>query len=106
MLLKGVFPLLLGLFLKLEIAGAYSFENITSIAELNSFFESFFALTNSTSIQEWEAGLPKPIELAEMQELIRKLYRMNDFDKIDSSFMLNYKSLNSYVNVSIIQDRK
>ncbi|KIH59752.1 hypothetical protein ANCDUO_10006 [Ancylostoma duodenale] len=103
MTLKSLLRLFIALLLEPKIANPCSVEAISSITELNSYFESFFTTTNSTTLEEWEANLPTEQEQEEMRALVSYIYRMDSFEKVNNLTVDNYKSLKDYVNVSVVQ---
>ncbi|VDM68246.1 unnamed protein product [Strongylus vulgaris] len=104
MRLESIFYLFVGSLLELQIRSAYSIQNVSSISELNTYFESFFATSNSTELDEWLASLPTHEEKDEMRLLLAKIYRMKTFDKVGSSFLNKFENLKQYLNVTIVQN--
>ncbi|KHJ92085.1 hypothetical protein OESDEN_08034, partial [Oesophagostomum dentatum] len=97
------FQFLFGLLLQPRVKNVYAFEGIGSIEELNTYLESFFATTNSTTLEEWKLALPTRQEKEEMRRLLTKIYRMSSFEKLDNSFMERYTTLKTYLNVTVLE---
>lgn len=65
--LESLIRFLTALLLGPKIINLCSADGSTPIVELNSYFESFFATTSSTTLEEWEVNLPTEQEQEEMR---------------------------------------
>ncbi|KAI1713300.1 hypothetical protein Ddc_12061 [Ditylenchus destructor] len=73
---------------------------------LNRKFEKYFVKDNSITNEQWQRGLPGPIERHQMRKLIRTIFALPNFDSIASgrhpSILRSFGVLARSVSVSVI----
>ncbi|KAH7710413.1 hypothetical protein AAVH_22302 [Aphelenchoides avenae] len=75
------------------------------ILRLNEFFEGFFAVENSVTLEQWNAALPTQQEKVEMTQLINLLYTLDTFDAIDPlEIMQGFPTLSRSVVLTILDE--
>uniref|UniRef100_A0A7I4YZU5 Conserved plasma membrane protein n=1 Tax=Haemonchus contortus TaxID=6289 RepID=A0A7I4YZU5_HAECO len=103
MMTNFVLQLPIALLLPLVSIETHSLRQDISIAELNTYLETFFAMQNTTTVEEWEKSLPTPEEREDMRKLLSYVYRLDVFENLNGEVLKNYPHLMEYLNITVLQ---